>query len=212
MMVDLRVVVAGLICLVTACTTASAHVALEAKQAKVGASYKAVFGVPHGCEGQPTTEVSIDIPEGVIGVKPMPKAGWTLALQKGAYARTYKFHHGETKSEGVKRVTWSGGSLADEYFDQFVLSTFVAGELEPGSTIFFPVTQKCATGEQRWSEIPAEGQDAHSLAHPAPGVVLVGGDDQHEHAARPRQPSATIEIDCALGRVPPAPAATVLAT
>jgi periplasmic copper chaperone A len=181
MMIDLRGV-AGLLCLLTACGTASAHVALEAKQAKVAAGYKAVFGVPHGCEGQPTTEVSIDIPEGIIGVKPMPKPGWTLALQKGPYARTYKFHHGETKSEGVKRVTWSGGSLPDEFFDQFVLSTFVAGELEPGATIYFPVTQKCASVEQRWSEVPAEGQDAHSLAHPAPQLMLVGGDEHHAHA------------------------------
>ncbi len=200
MMVDLRGVVGGVLCLLTACATASAHVALEAKQAKVGAGYKAIFGVPHGCEGQPTTEVSIDIPEGVIGVKPMPKAGWTLALQKGPYARTYKFHHGETKSEGVKRVTWSGGSLPDEYFDQFVLSTFVAGELEPGSTIYFPVTQKCATGEQRWSEVPAEGQDAHSLAHPAPMLLLVGGDEPHQHAAKAATTVGAIEIDAPWSR------------
>ena len=199
MMIDLRGVAGGLLCLLTACSTASAHVALEAKQAKVGAGYKAVFGVPHGCEGQPTTEVSIDIPEGIIGVKPMPKPGWTLALQKGPYARTYQFHHGETKSEGVKRVTWSGGSLPDEYFDQFVLSAFVAGELEPGATIYFPVTQKCAAVEQRWSEVPAAGQDAHSLAHPAPQLVLVGGDEHAAHAKAAATVGA-IEIDAPWSR------------
>ncbi len=199
MMIDLRGVAGGLLCLLTACSTASAHVALEAKQAKVGAGYKAVFGVPHGCEGQPTTEVSIDIPEGVIGVKPMPKPGWTLALEKGPYARTYGFHHGETKSEGVKRVTWSGGSLPDEFFDQFVLSTFVAGELEPGATIYFPVTQKCAAVEQSWSEIPAAGQDAHALAHPAPMLMLVAGDEQHAHGKAAATVGA-IEIDAPWSR------------
>ena len=199
MMVDLRGVAGGLLCLLTACSMASAHVVLEAKQAKVGTGYKAVFGVPHGCDGQATTEVSIDIPEGIIGVKPMPKAGWTLALEKAPYARTYKFHHGETKSEGVKRVTWSGGSLPDEYFDQFVLSTFVAGELEPGATLHFPVTQKCASGEQRWSEIPAAGQAAHSLKHPAPQLLLAGGDDQHAHAAKAATVGA-IEIDAPWSR------------
>jgi copper(I)-binding protein len=71
-------------------------------------------------------------------------------------------------------VTWSGGSLPDEYFDQFVLSTFIAGELPPDTRIYFPVTQKCATGELRWSEVPAEDQDPHSLEHPAPGLALVG--------------------------------------
>ncbi len=168
MLVDIRCAAAALLCLAGSCGAASAHVSLEAKQAKVGAGYKAVLGVPHGCQGSPTTEVIVDIPEGVIGVKPMPKPGWTLSLQKGPYARSYAFHHGETKSDGVKQVTWSGGSLPDEYFDQFVLSTFIAGELEPGSKLYFPVTQKCVSGEQRWSEVPAEGQDAHSLEHPAP--------------------------------------------
>jgi hypothetical protein len=168
-----RAAVAALGAIVGVCTAAHAHVSLETKQAKAGGSYKAVFGIPHGCEGQPTTEVSIEIPEGVIGVKPMPKPGWTLALEKGPYARTYKFHHGETKSDGVKRVTWSGGSLPDDYFDQFVLSTFIAGELPPDTRLYFPVTQKCASGDLRWSEVPAEGQDAHDLQHPAPSLALV---------------------------------------
>ncbi len=34
---------------------ASAHVLLEGKQAAVGAGYKAVFVVPHGCKGSATT-------------------------------------------------------------------------------------------------------------------------------------------------------------
>jgi uncharacterized protein YcnI/copper(I)-binding protein len=177
-------IVAVALCWVLGSGAASAHVTLEAKQAKVGASYKAVFSVPHGCDGAPTTEVRIDIPEGVIAVKPMPKPGWTLSLQKGDYKRSYAFHHGEAKSAGVKQVTWSGGELNDEYFDQFVLSTFIAAELAPDATLVFPVTQKCAGGKQQvWSEVAAEGQDAHSLAHPAPQLMLVagGGDGHHHH-------------------------------
>jgi uncharacterized protein YcnI len=200
MLVDLRRAALAVLCLAGVCDTASAHVSLEAKQSNVGAGYKAVFGVPHGCDGQPTTEVSIDIPEGVIAVKPMPKPGWTLALEKGPYARTYKFYHGETKSDGVKRVTWSGGSLPDDYFDQFVLSTFIAGELEPGTALSFPVTQKCANGEQRWSELPADGQDAHSLAHPAPRLALVGDEEKHEHTAKAAAAVGPIEIDAPWSR------------
>jgi len=164
-----------------------AHVMLETKQAPVGASYKAVFGVPHGCEGSPTLEVSIDIPEGVIAVKPMPKPGWKLTTEKGAYAGSYKYFHGGPRTEGVKRVTWSGGELLDEHFDQFVLATYVARELQPG-TIYFPVTQKCTNGELHWNEIPAAGQNAHDLDHPAAGLRLVandagGGHGHHDHAA-----------------------------
>ncbi len=57
MLVDFRAAVGALVILAATCGAASAHVVLEAKQAKVGAGYKAVFGVPHGCDGQPTTEV-----------------------------------------------------------------------------------------------------------------------------------------------------------
>lgn len=183
MLVDLRGAIGALLCLIGASTQSSAHVSLEGKQAKVGAGYKAVFGVPHGCEGSPTTEVRIDIPEGVIAVKPMPKPGWTLALEKGAYARSYAFYHGESKREGVRQVTWSGGELPDEYFDQFVLSTFIAAELTPGAKLSFPVTQKCANGVLRWNEAAAEGQDAHGLEHPAPQLLLVAGEGQHDHHA-----------------------------
>src|SRR4029077_17112878 len=35
--------------------TAAAHVTLETREAPVGASYKAVLRVPHGCEGTATT-------------------------------------------------------------------------------------------------------------------------------------------------------------
>lgn len=165
-------------------TAALAHVTLEAKSAKLGSGYKAVFSVPHGCEGSETTAVQIDVPEGVIAVKPMPKAGWTLALEKGPYSRSYAFYHGETKSEGVKKVTWTGGPLPDDYFDQFVLSTFIAAELAPGA-ITFPVTQKCAKGELHWNEVAAAGQDSHALKYPAPVLQLVAGDgdDHHHHHA-----------------------------
>ncbi len=203
MLADLRIGAAALGCLVGICTGASAHVALEAKEAKVGAGYKAVFGVPHGCEGSPTTEVTIDIPEGVIGVKPMPKSGWKLALQKGKYVQSYAFHHGAKKSEGVKQVTWSGGELPDEYFDQFVLSTYIAGELAPGSKLTFPVTQKCANGELHWNEVAAAGQDAHSLEHPAPQLELVAGEssgDHHHHGAPAAAATSGIAVDGAWTR------------
>lgn len=166
-------------------SAASAHVSFEAKEAKVGGGYKAVLNVPHGCEGTATNEVSVDIPEGIIAVKPMPKPGWKISLEKGPYARTYDFYHGEKKSEGVKKITWSGGELPDDYFDQFVFSTYVAGELAPGSKLAFPVTQKCATGELRWTEVAAPGVDPHSLDHPAPLLSLIGGsvEEHHHHGA-----------------------------
>jgi uncharacterized protein YcnI len=162
---------------------ASAHIVLETPQATTGTGYKAVFKVPHGCDGSATVEISVEIPEGVIAVKPMPKAGWTIETTKGSYARSYAFYHGKQLAEGVRKVTWRGGPLPDDYYDEFVLSTFIAGELQPETRLVFPVVQRCEAGENRWIEVPKTGEDPHSLKFPAPGLMLkapVGG-HQHHH-------------------------------
>lgn len=157
-----------------AASPASAHVSLENRQASVGSYYKAVFAVPHGCAGSATVKVRVQIPEGVIGIKPMPKPGWNLETIKGKYAAEYDFH-GAKLSEGVKEVVWSGGKLADDNYDEFVMATFLTGRLKPNTTLYFPVVQECEQGTSRWIDIPAEGQSGHDHSggkSPAPGVKL----------------------------------------
>ena len=153
--------------------SAGAHVFLENRQAAVGASYKAVFGVPHGCAGSATTKIRVQIPEGVIAVKPMPKAGWTVEAVKGKYAASYDYH-GKKFSEGVKEVVWSGGRLADDNYDEFVISTFLTPGLKPNTNLYFPVVQECEQGVSRWIDIPAQGAGhSHDDKSPAPGVKLM---------------------------------------
>lgn len=152
---------------------AMAHVSLEKSEAPVGSTYKAVFRVPHGCEGKPTNVVRVQIPEGVISVKPQPKAGWTLEKVRGAYANTYDYY-GTPTSEGVKEIVWSGGNLGDDEYDEFVLRGYFVPDLTVGSTIYFPVVQECPEGAvERWIEVPAEGQSSDDLELPAPGVKLL---------------------------------------
>jgi periplasmic copper chaperone A len=157
-----------------AASSASAHVTLENRQATVGSYYKAVFAVPHGCAGSATVKVRVQIPEGVIAVKPMPKPGWSVEAIKGKYAADYDYH-GTKLSEGVKEVAWSGGKLPDDNYDEFVISTYLTGDLKPNSTLYFPVVQECEQGVSRWIDIPAEGSTAHSndSKSPAPGVMLM---------------------------------------
>lgn len=183
-MIPAKKAMAAFVLTLAGIATASAHVSLEKSEAKLGGGYKAVFKVPHGCEGSATTEVRIDIPEGVIAVKPMPKPGWTIEIERKPYAQSYAFYHGAKLSEGVRQVTWRGGPLPDEYFDEFVLSTFIARELKEGP-IYFPVTQRCESGELAWSEIPAADQDPHDLEHPAPRLMLVAARPDHAGHALP---------------------------
>jgi periplasmic copper chaperone A len=171
-----------------AISTAQAHVSLATKETAANSSYKAVLQVPHGCDGQATTSVRVQIPEGVIGVKPMPKAGWTLTTTRGAYARPYQ-NHGNTVSEGVKEIVWSGGSLADDHFDEFTFAATIATDGGAAKAVYFPTVQQCVKGEAAWTEIPAAGQSSRDLKKPAPAVRIsgtttaqVGGHD-HQHGA-----------------------------
>ena len=45
-----------------AAATAQAHVVLEKSEATLGAPYKAVFKVGHGCNGSPTTKLRVRLP------------------------------------------------------------------------------------------------------------------------------------------------------
>jgi periplasmic copper chaperone A len=153
-------------------TPAAAHITLETQEAKVNSAYKAVLRVPHGCEGTATTSVRVKIPEGVIGVKPMPHPGWTLATTSGKYPKTYKLYHAEV-SEGVTEIGWSGGKLPDNWYDEFVFTGFLTGDLQPGKTLYFPVVQECEKGVHRWIEIPAAGKSRSDYPEPAPELKLL---------------------------------------
>ena len=130
-----RSVLAAVAVVVVAVSSASAHVTLERRQAPVGSYYKAVFAVPHGCAGSPTVKVRVQVPEGVIGIKPMPKAGWTVETVKGKYATEYEFH-GAKISEGIKEVVWSGGKLAYQSLNYvaYAVLFFLGRRFKPSSS------------------------------------------------------------------------------
>jgi uncharacterized protein YcnI len=151
---------------------ASAHVTLESREAPVGAPYKAVLRVPHGCDGAATITLRVRVPEGMIAVKPMPKPGWKVETVSGKYPKTYSYFHGAKLSEGVVEVSFSGGSLPDAYYDEFVFTGFIAGDLEPGTMLYFPVVQECEKGVHRWIEIPAAGKSSGDYPEPAPALKL----------------------------------------
>lgn len=178
-----RTFIAGIV-LASAVSAASAHVTLERGEAQAGAAYKAVLRVPHGCGSEPTTAITVTIPEGVHSVKPQPKPGWTLATTVRAYQRPY-VNHGREVREGVASISWSGGSLPDAHYDEFVFVGQVDASLAGAGRIHFPVVQTCANGEARWVEVPAAGSNAR-LAAPAPSLRIV--------AAVPA-PAAAVEKD-----------------
>ena len=169
--------------------TAHAHATLEQKEAAVGATTKITLRVPHGCAGEATNAVRIDIPEGFYAVKPMPKAGWTLETEAGKYAQPYD-NHGTEMTEGVRAVIWSGGDLPDEFYDEFTVRGAVGPDLSKGEMMYFPALQTCANGTADWTDTSG----SHDVPNPAPGVLLVAGAAEHGHGrmSMPEQVKITL--------------------
>lgn len=143
----------------TASQSVLAHVSfVDTKPLQEKRSFKATIAVPHGCKSTATTQVTIQIPEGVIGVKPMPKANWQNTSNQQQYKKTYQ-QYGNKVEKGVKSITWTG-SLPDQEYDEFTFMAYLAeGNSE---TIYFPVIQKCEQGQFLWTNTsgkPIHGHD-----------------------------------------------------
>jgi uncharacterized protein YcnI len=133
------------------------------------------FNVPHGCDGSPTTQVSIQIPGGVSYVKPKVKTGWKIVITKGKLPEPVKDFSGKTLTTGVVAITWKGGRLPDAYLDTFEMMLGLPDKA--GKTLYFKTVQRCAKGVNRWVEIPVKGQEEPE--HPAPAVALTKSTGMH---------------------------------
>ncbi|MBB5720573.1 uncharacterized protein YcnI [Loktanella ponticola] len=160
-------------------SAAFGHVAFETPQAPQGSTYLGVLGIGHGCEGEPTVRVRVQIPEGVIAVKPVPKAGWDLEIISGEYENSYDYY-GTALSEGVKELVWSG-SLDDAHFDQFAFRGKLTDSLVAGETVYFPVIQECDNGSYSWVSTAEHSDNDHDGADPAPGVLIIEADPHAHH-------------------------------
>jgi uncharacterized protein YcnI len=149
---------------------AQAHVTLTAAEASANSFHKAVFQIPHGCEGSPTVAIRIQIPDGIIMVKPQPKPGWTISTDKTRVDPPLQGPHGERIAEVVKEVAWRGGSLPDDQYDEFALQMRLPPKA--GVVLVFPVIQQCESGVNRWIERAQAGHHGHEVRRPAPQLRL----------------------------------------
>jgi uncharacterized protein YcnI len=164
------VVLASLGALCVATGGASAHVTLERREAPADSFYKATLRAPHGCKGSPTQRLRVRLPDGVTAVKPQPKQGWKLEITRTKLAKPLDDGHGGKITETVSEVSWSGGRLLDEHFDEFAIMMRLPDA--PGTTLYFPVVQECEQGVHRWIEIPEPGKSARDYKEPAPALRL----------------------------------------
>src|SRR2546423_6745472 len=98
--------VAGILALLAPVRPAGAQIVLSQPSFEAGQNYAAFFKVERGCEGSPTTALSVQIPDGVIVLDTPPKPGWTVSAKRD--------------KGRVAGVTWRG-KLAAKDADQFGL-------------------------------------------------------------------------------------------
>jgi periplasmic copper chaperone A len=166
-----------LLALLTIAPWAWSHVTLEQSTATAGSSYRAAFRVGHGCDGLATTGITVQLPAGVQGAKPMPKPGWTLSVKREKLATPYTSHGLEITSD-VSEIAWTAttkdAALPDAHYDEFILRAGLPGT---AGALWFKVIQSCDAGNGKqltkaWTQTPGEGHSTRGLATPA-ALLLV---------------------------------------
>lgn len=161
--------------------TAHAHVVLETPAAPADSSYRAVLRVGHGCDGSATRAIRVLLPAGLRGAKPMPKAGWVLAVRRAPLAQPYT-SHGKTVREDVVEISWTASSpeswLRDEWYDEFILRATLPPQAGP---LWFQVLQTCEQGSIDWAQVPAQGTSTKGLKAPAVLLDVLPATPAHVH-------------------------------
>ena len=129
---------------------AQAHVIVQPKTAVPGTEQTLRFVVGHGCNGQPTTGLRVDLPRGVEQVEPQPKPGWSVAIEKS--------------DMGTVNLVWSAGSFPPHQHDGFDVKVKLPAR---SGTLAFPAYQFCGTTVVGWTETqtPLLPKPPHPVPH-----------------------------------------------
>lgn len=164
----------GLVLLTTG--TASAHVTVTPSSTQAGSYSVLSFGVPHACNGSPTTRVSIQVPTELSTVTPTVHPGWTVEKVTEPLDPPVDDGHGGLRTERVAEVVYTATTpLPEGYRDVLSLQVKLPDTL--GETLYFPAVQTCEVGETGWVQVAQDGQDPDALESPAPAVPITGGED-----------------------------------
>lgn len=169
---------------------ALAHVTVNPGTAEKGSWTKLAFRVPNERDNASTTKVEVDFPTDhplpFVSVRPVP--GWDVKLTRGKLPKPVVSDAGDTITESVLKITWSGGKVGSGQFQEFEVSV---GPLPKSvDELAFPTVQTYSNGEAvKWAD-PAKA-DGSEPDHPAPTLKLVAAEGEgDEDGAAPASPVA----------------------
>lgn len=169
---------------------ASAHVTVSPNVTTAGSYALLTFGVPHGCDGSPTTKVAIKIPVGINAVTPTVNPSWDVQKVMVPLTPAVTDSHGNQLTERVDQIVYTARTpLPDGYRDAFVLSLQIPDVV--GQSLEFPTIQTCEAGETAWIEQEVQGQE--EPAHPAPAFEVTAASTEGDgHSAATTQAAAAV--------------------
>lgn len=169
---------------------ASAHVTVTPSTTSAGAYSVLLFSVGHGCEGSPTTKITIKVPEGINSVTPTRNDFYDVTKELVALDPPVTDAHGNELTERVDTVTYTARTpLPDGYRDTFEVQAQIPEDAE-GTTLTFPTVQTCEQGETAWTQTPAAGQTEDDLESPAPAFEVTAAGEGGHHDGEEAEESA----------------------
>jgi uncharacterized protein YcnI len=138
-------------------------VTLQPNEAPEGAYTVLDVRVPNESEGENTTKVAVQFPEGFGDVSYQAVPGWNVEVIHEKLKKPIQTDDGPV-TEGVKEVIFSGGKLAPGQFQDFPLSVQISGKA--GEELTFKAVQTYEKEIVRWIGAPES-------EHPAPRVLVL---------------------------------------
>lgn len=164
---------------------AAAHVTVEPSTTEAGAYAVLEFSVSHGCGDAPTTGLTVQIPPGINAATPTRDALWKAESRVVDLDPPATDAHGNEVTQRVESVTFTTREpLVDGLRDTVQLSVQLP-EAADGSTLVFPVIQRCEGAESAWIEVPGAGLDEDDLELPAPSFTVTAADPVLSASAEP---------------------------
>ncbi|SDE15718.1 DUF1775 domain-containing protein [Glycomyces harbinensis] len=177
------VTAAAAVAVLAATAPASAHVGISAANTVAGTYTLLTVSVPHGCDGEATTAIAIQIPEPLNAVTPSVNPNWDVQNVMVDLPEPVTDAHGNEITERVDQVVYTAKTpLPDGLRDAFELSLRLPEETA-GQTLHFPVVQTCTASDHPWIEIAEEGQNPDELESPAPFIEVTAADTAAVDAA-----------------------------
>ena len=158
---------------------AQAHVGLTPTSTAAGSTSVLTFSFTHGCDGSPTTRMTIEIPENVTVAYPTLNPNWTIESVPAVLDEPSVDASGNTVSERTGQIIYTATSpIPDGVRDTLEVQVRLP-EDAAGETITFPVLQSCEQGENNWNVVTEEGEEEPEFAAPFIAVTEATGEDEH---------------------------------